>query len=329
MTSLYLFTAFVCLGMSFLFSGMEAGVFALSRLRVRRLMRQGKASARTLHGFLARPEDFLWTIFVGNTTANFTIATLVVLASRDWLRAHPLWFAAAFAAGVLVFCVACELLPKMIFRLFPNRLCLLLARPFTVVHWLLRPLVAVVRWLAAGLMRWSGGRTFTGHLFGNRDELRQLMQESAQSFSTEERGMIERVLDLQSQRVGNVMTPMAKVVSVDGDAPVRDAVALCRERGMSRLPVWSGEGAARRVAGLFSLWSMLYSTGHGIEEGRKVSEHVRPAAYLDADMKLDEAMRHLQRTGQRLAIVLSPERRELGVVSLQDILKAVFGQVRL
>ena len=55
--------------LSFVLSGMEAGVFALSRLRVRQQMRIGKKSARVLHGFLENPENFLWTIFVGNILA--------------------------------------------------------------------------------------------------------------------------------------------------------------------------------------------------------------------------------------------------------------------
>ena len=63
----------LCLLLSFLLSGMEAGVFALSRLRVRRLARAGKPSAKLLQGFLERPEKFLWTILVGNTLANFLI----------------------------------------------------------------------------------------------------------------------------------------------------------------------------------------------------------------------------------------------------------------
>ena len=61
------------LAVSFLLSGMEAGVFALSRPRIRQQMRAGKPSARVLHGFLENPENFLWTIFVGNTLANFYV----------------------------------------------------------------------------------------------------------------------------------------------------------------------------------------------------------------------------------------------------------------
>src|SRR5438132_1683151 len=62
-----------CLALSFILSGMEAGVFALSRLRIRQQMRAGRPSARVLHRYLENPENFLWTILVGNTAANFFI----------------------------------------------------------------------------------------------------------------------------------------------------------------------------------------------------------------------------------------------------------------
>src|ERR1022692_874411 len=63
----------LCFAASFLLSGMEAGVFALNRLRIRRLARNGQRSAQILNRFLEKPERFLWTILVGNTLANFLI----------------------------------------------------------------------------------------------------------------------------------------------------------------------------------------------------------------------------------------------------------------
>ena len=74
-----------CLGLSFFLSGMEAGVFALSRVRIRQQMRAGKYSARLLHGYLEDPERFLWTILVGNTLANFIALGLIVAELHEWL----------------------------------------------------------------------------------------------------------------------------------------------------------------------------------------------------------------------------------------------------
>src|SRR5438445_4288285 len=89
-----------CLVLSFVLSGMEAGVFALSRLRIRQLMRAGRSSAKVLHGYLENPENFLWTILVGNTVANFIILGLVVTELQQVLKHHQVWFILIFSAIV-------------------------------------------------------------------------------------------------------------------------------------------------------------------------------------------------------------------------------------
>ena len=315
------------LGFSFFFSGMEAGVFALSRVRVRRLVRAGNKNAKRLGRYLDEPEDFLWTILTGNTLANFAVACLVVIGSREFLREHPGWFAGAFVLGAVGFYALCELLPKMLFRLYPNRLCLWCSKPFSVMHFFLRPIVGLLRWLSVGMHRWSGGKKFAGRLFGTREELRVLMQESSKELSSEERGMINRVLDLQHLTISHIVVPMARAATVTIHAPVSEALALCRERGLSRLPVWRPDGRTQRVAGIFNVKSLLFRPN--LDPQKIVGEFVKPAAFLDADMRLEDAMRHLQRAGQRLAIVLGRDGQEIGIVSLQDILKAIFGEVKL
>src|SRR6266705_2349262 len=90
-----------CLVVSFVLSGMEAGVFALSRLRIRQQMRAGKRSAQVLHNYLEHPENFLWTILVGNTVANFIILGWLVNVLHQGLSHHHVWFAMVFA--MLVF----------------------------------------------------------------------------------------------------------------------------------------------------------------------------------------------------------------------------------
>src|SRR2546426_6612648 len=239
----------ICLALSFLLSGMEAGVFALSRLRVRQQMRAGRRSAKVLHDFLENPEDFLWTILVGNTVANFIILGLVVAWMHEELGSKPAWFALALVGIVFFFYTLFDLLPKMLFRLFPNRLCMSLARPFRLLHFVLRPLVALVESFSGGLLRWRGGKVFTGHLFGNREELRLVMQESAQAFSSEERAMINRVLDLQSLTVRQAMKPLEQAATVNPQTPVSDFLALCRERNLTRLPVTETRDGRQHIIG--------------------------------------------------------------------------------
>ena len=313
--------------LSFFMSGMEAGVFALSRLRIRQLMRAGKPRARVLHSYLEKPEDFLWTILVGNTLANFVAVSLAVIALHQRFGSRPAVFWAVFLIGCFFFYAIAELLPKMLFRVFPNRLCLALVGPFRLVHAALAPLVAWLSRLARGLLRWTGGRTFTGHLFGTREEFRLVMQESAQAFTSEERAMINRVLDLQHLTVAQIASPLEKAVTVTTHTPMDEVLRLCRERNLTRLPVWQNEGDRRRIVGVVSLKTLLYQSD--LDANKTSGDYVKPALYLNEEMRLEEALRRMQRSGQRLGIVLGPDQREFGVISLHDILKFIFGEVSL
>jgi magnesium and cobalt exporter, CNNM family len=316
-----------CLALSFLLSGMEAGVFALNRLRVRRLARAGRPSAKLLHGFLEHPENFLWTILVGNTLANFIILGWIIAALHNEFPGRYALIIGIFAVIAFLFYALFDLLPKMLFRAYPNRFCLAVARVFQPVHFILRPLVALLETVSAGALRWMGGHAFTGRPFGNREEMRAVMQESAQAFTTGERAMINRVLDLQNLTVRQIATPLAQVVTVEMQTTVGNALALARERNFSRLPVWEMRDGRRRIAGLLTLGPWLFRDD--LDRQKPASALMVPALFLDEDMRLEDALRRMQRAGERLAIVLARDRHEVGVVTLEDILKVMFGEVKL
>ncbi len=317
----------LCLALSFLLSGMEAGVFALSRMRVRKQMRAGRRSAELLHGYLENPENFLWTILVGNTLANFIILGMILVFLDTALSADRLWYAAIFVIIVFLFYTLFDLLPKMLFRLYPNRLCLFCSRPFRFIHILLRPLVWLVEGISALLLRWTGGKAFSGHLFGNREELRFIMQESSGTLTNEERAMINRVLDLQSLTVRHIAKPIALAATVTMETPVKDVMAMCRDRHVRRLPVWETRDGVRRIAGIISMVTILYLPD--LDTNKPAGEFVRPALYVEEDLRLESALQRMQRSGQRLAVVLGRDHREIGIITLTDILKLIFGEVSL
>lgn len=306
----------------FLLSGMEAGLPALNRLRVRHRAREGDRRARLLQEFLAAPERFLWTILVGNTLAWVALLALVF---------HP-WYVAlggrrALLAGAMIGTVGllymlADLLPKMLFRQFPTRLCLALARPFAWVHTALGPVVWAVEALARGLLEWTGGEPYTGRLFRNREELRQLLLESAQSLTSEEQRMVTRVLDMQRLSVGTLMRPLSEVVGVTTTASVGEVLRLARESGHDRLPVWTADG---RPAGVVSLSAVLYR--EDADPGRPVLAVMRPAVVLPESAVLEAALLTFRRTGERLAVVVNARQRPVGILSLSDVLRFIFGEV--
>jgi len=314
-----------CMALSFLLSGMEAGVLALNRLRIRRLMRGGDRRAAVLNRYLDNSEDFLWTILVGNTIANFAIFCLVAVELSGWLAGHRVWRVVSFVAAVFLFYILCELLPKVLFQRLPNRLTLLFARPFRFVHLTFTPVVAVVAWLSRGLLRWSGGKTSAGGLFGNRDELRFLIQESGPGLTTEEKAMINRVLDLQNLHVRQVAVPMASAITVTRETSMAKVLALCLERNLTRVPVVQESGG--RIVGIIDLDKVLFLSD--LDPARPAVDYADPPLFLDEGLLLEEALGRMQRNGVRLAITVSRDQRETGLVSLQDVLKVIFGDVTL
>jgi putative hemolysin len=316
----------LCAALSFMLSGMEAGVFALSRVRIRQKMRAGRSSARLLHRWLENPENFLWTIFVGNTLVNFIVLWRVFAVLFSALHENKWLFGAAFVAAVFIIYVLLDLLPKMLFRTFPNRLCLTLARPFRVIHIALWPPVRVVEWGSTLLLRWRGGKVFKGQLFGNREEFRQVMQDNAQAFTSEERAMINRVLDLQSQTLQAVTTPIGVALTVTAETKIGEFFGLCREKGRTRFPVWDLRAGQRRIVGLIDLDHVIYRPD--AQPDRAVGEFLETAVYLEENVRVEDALRRMRRAGQMLAIVMR-DRREVGIVSMQDILSKVFGEVKL
>jgi len=313
----------LCLALAFLLSGMEAGVLALSRIRIRQQMRAGNRRAEALYGYLEHPESFLWTILVGNTLANVVAVSTGALVLYRHFADQPVLLFVTFLAGVLLFYTLFELLPKILFRLYPNRTCMALAIPFRIVYLALRPLVALMTVVSDFLLRWRGGKRFTGHLFGNRDELRLVMQESAQSFSTEERAMINRVLDLQNVSVGHVVVPLEKVVMVEESTTVPQLFALFHERGFSRIPVWRLDNNQRKIVGVVLLKTLIFEADPNSNQTAR--EFLKSALFLDSEMRLERALRQMQRSGQRLAIVLDRSGREIGIITLHDVLQLIFG----
>ncbi len=317
----------ICAALSFLMSGMESGVLALSPLRIRQLRRAGNPRAHLLQGYLDNPENFLWTILVGNTIANFAVVGFVTVQLFQHLPGPALLRIGAFLLFVFIYYALLELLPKTLFRLYPNRLCLFLAQPFRFVHIALSPVVAIVAWLARKLARWTGGRTFTGGLFGNRDELRLVMQESAHALTSEEKAMINRVMDLQHLPLRHITIPLAETVTVTANTPMSEVIELAKKKRLSRIPVIQEASGQRKVAGLIHLKPLIYQPS--LDTRRLALDLVKPALRLPEDLRLESALRRMQRDGHRLAIVEDRMHRDVGIVSLQDILKTIFGEVSL
>lgn len=327
METLLLIVLPLCLATSFLCAGMEAGIFTLGRWRIAQQMRAGQPRAARLYAYLQNTENFLWTILVGNTLAMFFAMWIIAVGLVRVFPNERLQFWGSFLVAAFIFYSFCDLLPKTLFRKFPNRLCLIMSDPFRMLHLLLFPVISLVEGIANLLLRWTGGSTYKGHVFSSRNELRQLMEDTSEALTSEERGMIARVFDLQGISVRQIAIPFARLPSVTTSEKLAEVLPRFRDIAANILPVWSADTRQRRVAGFLEAKRIIYQADLNWED--RVEKHLSPALYVDDDARVQDALRRMQRTGKRMAVVLSRDRREIGLITLEEILKVIFGEVRL
>jgi len=313
--------------LSFLFSGIESGFLALNPVRIRSLARNQYQAAEKLKNHLEEPEPFLWTILIGNTASNFLFVAMVVYLLRNHTTLNSISTIFVCIVVLFAFYTFFDLLPKMLVRRFPNRLTILLTYPFELFFALLAPVVGIISSIKSitGNASEKANQAITP--FQNREDLKRIMQESEVNLRPDEKRLITRVMELQNQTVQSVMRPFAPELWVTPDQTLEKTVKLCRSQHRSRLVVREGNDSKASIAGIFHLKQAIFTSP--LKQSQSIRSLIKPALSIQRKTVLDEALQQMKGSGQRLAIVIDEEKNELGVISLNDILRNIFKDVNL
>jgi len=310
---------------SFLCSGMEAGFYALNPWRIRRLAREKRPSALLLDQHLRSPERYLWSLLAGNT-----IATLVLI--WGWMAfVHQAFGGAAapvglsFLCGVVILFVLGDLLPKTLFRMFPNRLTLLFARPFQWMHCCLQPVVFLMAGFSSLLLLVTGGKAYSGRIFSSRREFRLLMKEAGPAISSDEHTLINRLLDLQESSLTRLVTPLRKLPSLPANATIAEARQFFHGFHLGYAPVT--DPATQKVRAVLNLRRILYLDPDQDQE--TIDSRAQAPLVLAEDTSFDDALAAFQKHRTRFAIVETLGGAVVGGIFLEDVLRELFGEVRL
>ena len=150
------------------------------------------------------------------------------------------------------------------------------------------------------------------------------MEESDESLSNEERSMINQVLRLNERTLGQIAISLKKSITASADRPISQIIELCRKHRIARIPIWKFTGGQRKVIGITTLKTSLYREDY--DENKPASYYIQPPLFLPSDLKVEAALKRMQRSGQWLAIITSKSQREVGFGALKDILKVVFNE---
>jgi magnesium and cobalt exporter, CNNM family len=305
-----------------LFAAADAALNSVSRARVDALVRAGRPGSRALAAVAAdRPRhvNLLLLLRLAAETAATVLLTvaLIQIFDRDWAGGLT-------AAGVMVVVsyVLIGVGPRTLGRQHPYRVGMLVAAPVRALAILLGPLTELLILVGNAI---TPGQGFRHGPFSSEVELRELVDMASTSgvVDEDERQMIHSVFELGDTLVREVMVPRPDVVWTDRATPVDKVLRLALKSGYSRIPV-IGENIDD-IIGVAYLKDLVGAQAE--RPDAPLVEVMRPAVLVPDSKRADELLKEMQAERNHMAIVVDEYGGTAGVVTIEDILEEIVGEI--
>jgi len=326
---LYLGLLAFFLVLSAFFSGSETAFMAVNRLRLRHRAASGDRRAQLIKKIADNPDRLLGVILLGNTIANIAAATILTYMAatyvpRDRADTASMLASVALTLFVLIFC---ELTPKLIAAAHSEAATDKLLWPIRVSIRVLSPFARLAGYCASILLRILGVSTaaspFTHAL--SEEEVRALIAASTASDLTEDkRAMLRSVFDIGATQVREVMIPRTEVTAADINDPISDILALVKKTNYSRIPVY--RESFDNILGILNVKDLLQHLNR--PEDIRLRVLLRPAHFVPDAARLEIVLRQMQSMHLHMAVVVDEFGGVEGIVTLEDLLEEIVGEIR-
>ena len=304
------------------FSGSEMAIVNCDKLRIRSQASEGIRGAKLIQEMLERPEWLLGTTLIGTNLAAVTNTILVTLLLIDSLGHEGTFYAVLIVSPLALFFG--EILPKSFFQQKADVLAPLVIYPLWVCSRLFTPLLWLITALPRVLARKGLAAYETTGGLPRRDDLRLLLEmpRGGSDILAEERKMVDRLMDLSDSKVHEVMVPLVEVVAVPETASWEHAARCIVEKGHSRMPVFRDRIV--HIVGILEHFDLLLPAG---DRAGGIAPMIRPAFYVPETKPVHELLLYMKKTGDRMAIAVDEYGGATGIITLEDILEEIVGEI--
>jgi putative hemolysin len=320
----------LALSLSAMFSAAETALISVRRSRLEALVEEGRPAAMLARRVLDEPEKFLASIQAANTTlAMIGAVAATLLLSRHLAGRLDAWSIAGIAIATwLVFLLFAELLPKSIARRHSDRVTLLLVRPVRWMSLLVYPVVMVLVALSNVILRLIPGfEPPNKNPYVTEEEIKVLVEKGEEmgDLEEDEREMVTAIFDLDRSVVREVMVPRVDVVAVDVDAPLDAVVEAVTSSGHTRLPVY--DDTLDDVKGILHAKDLLRYLRPDAGEFNMPSV-LRPAIFVPETKNAKDLLEEMRARRNHFAIVVDEYGGTAGIISLEDLIEEIVGEIR-
>jgi CBS domain containing-hemolysin-like protein len=306
--------------LSAVLSAAEIAFFSVNETRLRALAEAGGRRAAMALRLRHNPQRLLLTLEFADNLVNIWAATVTAIITIGLFGSDAL----AATTGILTFVlmIYADVVPKSLAAKHSVPLVLASAYP---VFWL-EQLLLPVRFILEPLVKWhTGGKGITAP-YVTEEELKIMLDEGgkAGSIESEEVKMIRNVFQLNDITAEDAMTPRLYVFALDGNLPLKDARAKLFKSKFSRVPVY--DGTLDNITGILYKTMALMELAEGRDD-KRLKDIAQPALFVPATKPADDLMKQFRQEHRHMAIVVNEFGGVMGIVTLEDLLEEVVGEI--
>jgi len=310
----------VCIIFSAFFSSSEVALIAITRAKVRTLVNEGKKGAEALATLKEAPHRILITILVGNNIVN-TLAAAIATAVTISIFGN---IGVGIATGVVVIILLLfgEIGPKIYATKHTEHLALSVSKPVLYLSKILSPVIWGIDKIAGGF----GGSAAIGETTVTEEEIKEWIEVGKEegTLEKEEREMLFSVLEFGDTLAREIMTPRVDVVLIEDIRTLDEAMQIFNESGFSRLPVY--HDSVDNIIGILNTKD-VFSTVFSGKRNISIKELMYDPFFVPETKKIDELLKELQVRKIQIAIVLDEYGSFDGIVTVEDILEELVGDI--
>lgn len=312
------------MAISFFFSMSETALIALSKIKLRHMLAKGVKGALTLQRLLNKMDKIIAAILFGNNFVNMTISAIMTLIFVHWLG-ERFGLIAATLISVSVVVVFCEIVPKILATKRTERIALLVAPIMEGFLKIFNPIIELFTKISNFVFHIMRIQTPKRSPLITEEEFRLLIEVGKEEgvLSEEERKLLHRIFEFGDIKVGDVMIPKEKVISVNITATADQVLDIFAEEGHARLPVYSG--SPENIVGIIYARDLLYILR---DKGLFVlSDLVQKPYCVDKTMRVSELLRKFQAEKLQIAVVVDENKKAMGIATLEDLIEEIVGEI--
>lgn len=318
----------VCLLVSAFFAASETALTGASRASMLRLSKQGNRQAVIVNSLFGKRERLIGALLLGNNIATIGASALATGILTAWFGEVGVLYATGVMTVLVV--IFAEVLPKTIAIKAPDRLALLVARPMKWTIAILGPLLTVIEAVVRGIMRVLGIKVGAHEpILSPIERLRgavDLLHHEGK-VEKQDRDMFGGLLDLRELQVSDVMVHRTEMVMINADLPPEELVAEVLATEYTRIPLWRDK--PENIVGVLHAKDLLRAirAADGDTSRIDVSTIALPPWFVPEMRPVSEQLKAFRRRKTHFALVVDEYGEVEGLVTLEDILEEIVGDI--